>query len=65
MAYPYLGNVAGHPAEDTYCHACGERVIWRRGMGVARLEIDAGRCRHCGTVLPGRFAGDAPPPAEP
>lgn len=55
LAYPYLGNVAGHGGEDTYCHACGAVVIARRGMSVAGLNLKDGCCGSCGTEIPGRF----------
>ena len=56
LAYPYLGNLAGHPGEDTHCHGCGTRVIRRSGMSVAHIALDAGVCRQCGARIPGRFA---------
>lgn len=56
LAYVYLGNVPGHPAEDTYCHHCGTRVITRRGMRVARNLLEGGCCPHCHTLIPGRWA---------
>ena len=57
LAYAYLGNLPGHPGEDTYCHGCGRCVIQRRGMAVARTELADGACIHCGTRIPGRFPG--------
>lgn len=55
LQYVYLGNVPGHPAEDTYCHSCGECVIRRRGFGIARATLRDGACPRCGTRIPGRF----------
>lgn len=55
LRYVYLGNVPGHPAEDTYCHSCGECVIRRRGFAVAQARIRDGACPRCGTRIPGRF----------
>ena len=54
LKYVYIGNVPGHPWEDSYCHACGARVVARRGFAVAKAELVDGRCR-CGAEIPGRF----------
>jgi len=49
VRYPYLGNVPGHPAENTYCPRCGAELIVRRGYAVQRMNIsDEGRCPTCG-----------------
>jgi pyruvate formate lyase activating enzyme len=55
LKYVYIGNVPGHPWEDTYCHGCGERVIGRRGFAVARATLIDGHCPKCSTQIPGRF----------
>ncbi|MFN3485579.1 MAG: radical SAM protein, partial [Planctomycetota bacterium] len=55
LKYVYIGNVPGHPWEDTYCHACGARVIRRRGFALAQADLRDGACASCGTALPGRF----------
>ncbi len=55
LKYVYIGNVPGHPWEDTYCHGCGARVVERRGFAVARARLADGRCPECGTRIPGRF----------
>jgi len=55
LKYVYLGNVPGHPAEDTYCHGCGRVVIRRRGFAVAEGVLRDGQCPYCATVIPGRF----------
>jgi len=55
LKYVYIGNVPGHPFEDTYCHQCGEAVIRRRGFAVARATLVDGRCPKCSTLIPGRF----------
>ena len=53
--YVYIGNVPGHPWEDTYCHQCGTCVIRRRGFAVAQATLREGKCPSCATVIPGRF----------
>jgi pyruvate formate lyase activating enzyme len=55
LRYVYMGNTPGHRWEDTYCHACGTRVIERRHFAVAKASLVDGRCPKCGTVIPGRF----------
>jgi pyruvate formate lyase activating enzyme len=55
LKYVYIGNVPGHPWEDTYCHHCGERVIRRRGFAVAQATLRDGKCPACSTAIPGRF----------
>ncbi|MGI0036673.1 MAG: radical SAM protein, partial [Nitrososphaera sp.] len=34
LKYAYLGNVPGHPLEDTYCPECGKEVIGRYGFSI-------------------------------
>ncbi|MBI4564881.1 MAG: AmmeMemoRadiSam system radical SAM enzyme [Planctomycetes bacterium] len=55
LKYVYIGNLPGHPWEDTYCHACGERVIQRRHFAVARSILVDGTCPTCGLMIPGTF----------
>ena len=40
LHYPYLGNVGGHPYENTYCPACGSVVIERSGYAVRITGLD-------------------------
>jgi len=60
LRYVYLGNVPGHPWEDTCCHACGRRIIQRRHFAIARADLRNGRCAHCGTEIPGRWTDGTP-----
>lgn len=54
LKYVYVGNLPGHPCEDTYCHNCGKGVIRRRGFAIAQSVLqDNGACPHCGTHIPG------------
>ena len=55
LKYVYIGNVPGHPWEDTACHQCGEVVIRRRGFADACATLRDGRCPKCSTLIPGRF----------
>ena len=55
LQYVYIGNVPGHPWENTYCHHCHRMLILRDGFRVIENRILDGRCPDCGTVIPGRF----------
>jgi len=53
ILFPYLGNVPGHPYENTYCPECGELLIKRYGYSVLKYNItEDGKCRHCGKEIP-------------
>ncbi len=60
LKHVYLGNVWGHPLENTYCPKCGYTVVERRGFTITawRLSKD-NRCPKCGYKLNirGRFHG--------
>lgn len=56
LHYVYIGNVPGVVEENTECHECGKRIIGRTGYHVNSYELDAGRCRFCGTDIPGRWS---------
>ncbi|MBW2147636.1 MAG: AmmeMemoRadiSam system radical SAM enzyme [Deltaproteobacteria bacterium] len=53
LHYVYLGNVWGHPAENTYCPKCGKIVIRRIGYKVAAMEVKGGKCKFCGFAVAG------------
>ena len=55
LRYVYLGNVPGHPSENTYCHNCGKLLIERSGFSIAQNRISDGHCPDCGATIPGRF----------
>lgn len=52
LHYPYIGNVAGHPYEHTYCPVCGEKVVERNGFAMRYLAMEEGRCAACGENIP-------------
>ncbi len=60
IKHVYIGNVWGHPLENTYCPNCSTRVIDRLGFSITawRLTRD-NRCPKCGYTLKirGRFHG--------
>lgn len=49
--YPYIGNVVGHPYENTYCPVCGTVLIERKGL-YATLKLDRPECPSCGNPVP-------------
>jgi pyruvate formate lyase activating enzyme len=53
LTYAYLGNIPGHPLEDTYCPGCNNVVIGRYGFNVDSWNLDAhNRCKTCGQQIP-------------
>ncbi len=55
LRFVYIGNVPGHPAQNTYCPRCGEIVIHRTGLVAAECRLEDGACPQCGYELPGRW----------
>ncbi|HVP38335.1 MAG TPA: AmmeMemoRadiSam system radical SAM enzyme [Candidatus Saccharimonadales bacterium] len=51
--FAYVGNVPGHPGNNTYCPGCGKPVVERDGLFVTGLHLKGGRCAYCGRVIPG------------
>jgi len=56
VRYAYTGNVHDHVGSSTYCHICGRILIGRDWYVLSDWNLtDDGRCRNCGTRLPGEF----------
>ena len=53
--YVYIGNVPGHPATNTYCPNCKRLLIKREGYYIPEINIVNGKCKFCGTSIPGRW----------
>ncbi len=53
LQFVYVGNLAGHHSESTYCPSCGRVLIQRRLYTVGRCELENGACPDCGTGIPG------------
>lgn len=51
LRYVYLGNV--QESVDTYCAACGQRLLRRTYFGVRQNFVDHGKCPGCGAIVPG------------
>jgi len=56
LHYAYVGNVPGHPGNNTYCPGCGKVVIGRRGFFITQMHLDHGKCAWCGTPIAGVWA---------
>jgi len=53
LHYVYIGNIPGHPAENTYCPVCKAVVIKRSGYFVMDNQLKDGKCGACGEVIAG------------
>jgi len=53
LRFVYVGNVPGHPGNNTYCPRCGTVVVARTGFLTTGVKIVAGACSACGTKIPG------------
>jgi pyruvate formate lyase activating enzyme len=53
IKHVYLGNVAGHWAENTYCPKCGKIVVERRVFSILANNIVSGACKFCGEKIAG------------
>jgi pyruvate formate lyase activating enzyme len=60
VRFVYVGNVPGHPGDNTYCPACGEPVIVRQGFAVLEYHLQGGVCPYCGEAIPGVWWADKP-----
>jgi len=52
LRYVYLGNVPGHPGENTYCPRCQRLLIVRRNYEILTYAIEDGRCPSCREEIP-------------
>ncbi len=56
LRYVYTGNVHDEAGGSTWCHACGTKLIGRDWYVLTAWNLDeSGKCRKCGTPLPGVF----------
>jgi len=53
--YVYVGNVPGNHGENTYCHSCKKTLIERNGYVLKQMNVINGKCKFCGTAIPGRW----------
>jgi len=54
LHYVYIGNVPGHPAQNTYCPQCRKMLVERLGFTASSLLIRKdGTCPFCRHQIPG------------
>ena len=51
LKFVYIGNVPGHPAENTVCPNCRRVVIRRDGYEIGNMDVREGYCAFCGEDL--------------
>ncbi len=56
IRYVYVGNVPGHPGNNTHCPSCKKEVIRRTQFFVEGSNIKNGKCGFCGKKISGVFA---------
>jgi pyruvate formate lyase activating enzyme len=53
LNYVYVGNVPGHPCENTYCPNCNELLIKRYSFEITKWNLTKDmRCPVCGHEIP-------------
>jgi pyruvate formate lyase activating enzyme len=55
IRYAYVGNVPGHPGNNTVCPSCKKEVIRRTLFFVEGSNIKDGKCGFCGRKIAGVF----------
>jgi pyruvate formate lyase activating enzyme len=53
LHYVYIGNVPGHPSQNTYCPKCRKMLVERVGFTASEMLIKNGRCPFCQQPIPG------------
>jgi pyruvate formate lyase activating enzyme len=53
VQFVYVGNVPGHPGNDTYCPGCGKVLLHRVGMATVENRLVSGACPDCRRHIPG------------
>lgn len=56
LEFVYVGNVPGHPYDNTICPACGALLIRRLGFEVLLNAVRDGRCPQCARPIAGVWA---------
>ncbi len=51
MSYVYLGNVPGHPGDNTYCPNCENLLMERYGFSIKKDNIEDRACKFCGREI--------------
>jgi pyruvate formate lyase activating enzyme len=53
LHYVYIGNVPGHPAQNTYCPKCRRMLVERVGFTASQMLIRNNSCPFCRNPIPG------------
>jgi pyruvate formate lyase activating enzyme len=53
LHYVYIGNVPGHPAQNTYCPQCKKLLVERVGFTASQMLIRQNSCPFCHHPIPG------------
>jgi pyruvate formate lyase activating enzyme len=53
LHYVYIGNVPGHPAQNTYCPKCRKMLVERVGFTASKMLIRKNSCPFCQQPIPG------------
>lgn len=53
IKFVYVGNVVGHPANNTYCPKCGKKIIERSHFILLKNQVKNGTCPFCDEKIPG------------
>jgi len=59
LVYIYLGNVAGHRGENTYCPGCRKLLIERYQCELLQYHLKGSKCSYCGKEIAGCFREDS------
>jgi len=52
LKYVYVGNMPGHPYENTYCPNCNQPLIERYGFSITKYSISPDKhCPYCGEEI--------------
>ena len=52
LQYVYIGNLPGHPGDNTYCPNCGNLCIERNYFDVKLIGVYNKKCKKCDDSLP-------------
>ena len=53
LKYVYTGNLPGDEGENTFCPACGKKIIGRSGFRLVDSQIRDSSCVFCGETIAG------------
>jgi pyruvate formate lyase activating enzyme len=62
--YAYVGNVARHEGNNTYCHHCKKLLIERQGYFIPTYNLAGNHCKFCNTRIPGVWHAAPAAPAH-